>query len=170
MYLYREGEGESVAVGDTDSRLVVPAVGVHGGFCMMHQVLAPGLVSPAHRHEHEDQVAYVLEGSVGFWVEGCDEIVGNCGAVVTRPRGRLHALWNTSGRPARILEITTPAEPFETWIRGLTALTRAGTAAEGEVRGLAAEYGITFAGPGEEDPSRRRGHTHHAAFWREGSR
>jgi mannose-6-phosphate isomerase-like protein (cupin superfamily) len=148
-----------------ETRIVAPSAATGGAYCVLHQFIPAGLISPAHRHEYEDQVAYVLEGMLGFWVEGSGEVAVGAGSCVARPRGLLHALWNISPQRACILEITSPGESFERYMRELSALTRRGDADEAEVRRLAARHGITFA-PRSQDPSRVHGDTQHAAFWR----
>jgi quercetin dioxygenase-like cupin family protein len=164
MYVCREGEADELAIGATQTFIAVPSATTGGAYCILDQIIPAGLVSPAHRHEHEDQAAYVLEGKLGFWVEGSPECEASAGAVVLRPRGALHAIWNPSNGPARILEITSPGEQFERWMRQLSDLTRRGAAEEAEVRNLANGYGITFAEP-HEDPALKQRETHHDAFW-----
>jgi len=162
---FRDGEGDELAIGAVETLVVASSPVSGGAYCMLHQVIPAGLVSPARRHEHEDQVAYVLEGMLGFWVEGSTEVEVGAGSCVARPRGLLHALWNVSSQRARILEITSPGESFETYMRQLSDLTKRGDADEAEVaharrttrnhvRALVAR------------PLRLHGDTQHDAFWR----
>jgi quercetin dioxygenase-like cupin family protein len=164
LYLCRIGEGDRLTIGAVETLVIGPSSATGGAYCMLDQIIPSGLVTPAHRHEHEDQVAYVLGGTLGFWVEGSSETEVSPGAFVLRPRGLLHALWNVSGKQARMLEITSPGESFERYMRRLSELTRRGGAEESQVRMLANEHGIAFANP-SEDPSRGRGDTRHDAFW-----
>ena len=151
-------------IGPTRTRILVASETTHGAYCMMHQIVLPGLVTPTHRHTHEDQVAIVLEGRLGFWVEGSAETQAGAGTVVHRPRGLFHALWNASQEPATMLEITTPAASFERWMRQLSELNASGAADEATVRALAAAtYGIEFAGPDDPGGSRAAGTS--TSFW-----
>lgn len=151
-------------IGSTRTRILVSSQTTHGAYCMMHQVVVPGLVTPTHRHTHEDQVAMVLEGRLGFWVEGSAELEARAGTVVNRPRGLFHALWNASEEPATMLEITTPAGSFERWMRHLSELNTSGTADEATVRALAAgTYGIEFADA--DDPGGSRPAGTRRSFW-----
>ena len=167
MYAHTLETAVELAIGDTRTWLVGPAETVGGAYCVMHQIVPAGLVSPAHRHLHEDQAAIVLAGRLGFWVEGSDEMEVAAGTLVARPRGRFHAVWNTWDEPATMLEITSPGESFERWMRQLSGLVRGRTADEGTVRAIAGSYGIEFAGPGDPDGSRAHGATRSAAFWQE---
>jgi quercetin dioxygenase-like cupin family protein len=163
LYVCGAGEGDRLLIGAVETRVVGPSSATGGAYCTLDQVIPAGLVSPAHRHEHEDQVAYVLEGRLGFWVEGSAETDVSAGALVARPRGLLHAVWNPSREPARILEITSPGESFERYMRRLSELTLRGEADESQVRALASAHGIVFAVAG--DPSPRLPETQHDAFW-----
>jgi quercetin dioxygenase-like cupin family protein len=166
MYINSLDSAARLTIGSAETWLVGPTDGVGGAYCVMHQILPAGLVSPAHRHTHEDQVAIVLAGRLGYWVEGADEREVSAGGLVARPRGLFHAVWNTWEEPATILEITSPGESFERWMRELSGLNESGRGDEASVRAIAAErYGIEFAGP--DDPAGSRGHGRGAAagFW-----
>ena len=87
-----------------------------GAFCIFEQEVPPGLITPAHHHEVETQTAYVVSGTIGFWVDGDEQAVA-AGGYVVRPPGTVHSLWNSSDEPARMLEITTPATNFQRFVR-----------------------------------------------------
>jgi quercetin dioxygenase-like cupin family protein len=167
MFVNTLDDAVRLTIGSAETWLLGPAASA-GGACVLHQILPPGLVSPAHRHRHEDQIAIVLEGRLGFWVQGADEVEVTAGGLVRRPRGLFHALWNTWSEQATMLEVTTPGESFERWMRHLSDLTAAGAAGEADVRALASDvYGIEFAGPDDPGGSRRRGRTTASSFWQE---
>ncbi|MEL6335584.1 MAG: GNAT family N-acetyltransferase [Pseudomonadota bacterium] len=68
--------------------------------------LAPGVASaPCHRHSHEDEFVYVLEGEVWLTGQGEDRrlVPGDCAGFAAG--GPPHALENRSDTPARVLEI-----------------------------------------------------------------
>src|SRR5687767_9624945 len=78
--------------------------------------IAPGtLAAPLHRHLHEDEYSYVLEGEVGFQL-GDEVRYAGPGELVRKPRGEWHAFWNRSGRPAKVLELIAPGG-FENYFR-----------------------------------------------------
>ena len=66
------------------------------------------LAAPLHRHTHEDEYSYVLEGHVGALL-GDEVIVGSPGDLIFKPRNQWHTFWNAGDEPARILEIISPA-------------------------------------------------------------
>lgn len=51
-------------------------------------LLKKGCIVPLHRH-HNEQVTYILEGALKFWIDG-KEIVVNAGEVLTIPRNMPH--------------------------------------------------------------------------------
>ena len=164
LYARSPADADILAMAGTTTRVLCPAHVSGGRLSVMHQILAPGMVARAHRHANEDQIVIVLDGQIAVWVEGeaaCE--LGHNG-LAFRPRGRLHALWNTADQPTTILEITTPGESFERWMLDLSGLNERGGATQAEVGSAAARYGITFAGPDEPDPTRDLGHDGAEAF------
>ena len=65
------------------------------------------LVAPVHRHWRDDEVWYVLEGSLGFWFDGDEFTVPAGGAAVARA-GVAHTYWNAATTPTRYLIAMTP--------------------------------------------------------------
>jgi quercetin dioxygenase-like cupin family protein len=79
------------------------------GFSLVEHPIAPRtLAGPSHVHQHEDEYSYVLEGEVGFEV-GDEGFTAHAGQLVAKPRGIWHAFWNPADRPARVLEVISPA-------------------------------------------------------------
>ena len=80
-----------------------------GGFALVEHGMAPrALAAPLHRHTHEDEYSYVLEGRVGALL-GEEEVFAQAGDLIFKPRGQWHTFWNAGDVPARILEIISPA-------------------------------------------------------------
>ena len=71
-----------------------------GGACELHeQPIPPGTLVAPHTHDRQDQVSYVLEGTLGFRV-GFADVEVPAGGAIFRPRGVPHAVWNAGpGRP-----------------------------------------------------------------------
>ena len=60
-----------------------------GGEIMVARVLMKkGCIVPLHSH-HNEQVTYILDGALKFWIDG-KEIVVNAGEVLTIPRNMPH--------------------------------------------------------------------------------
>jgi len=92
-----------------------------------------------HLHEHEDEYSYVLEGEVGFQV--ADEVFSaGPGQLVAKPRGIWHGFWNAGDKPARVLELISPAG-FENYFVELAPLLRPRRDLEGMAR-VQAKYGL----------------------------
>lgn len=96
------------------------------------------LAAPLHRHSREDEYSFVLEGQVGAHFDG-DEVFGQPGDLIIKPRGEWHTFWNAGDAPARILEIIAPGG-FEQAFREMHAL---GEALDPEtMASIAARYGV----------------------------
>jgi quercetin dioxygenase-like cupin family protein len=85
-----------------------------------HPMSAHALAAPLHRHKHEDEYSYVLEGSVGALL-GDAVVIGKPADLIFKPRQQWHTFWNAGDTPARILEIISPAG-FENFFRELIQL------------------------------------------------
>jgi quercetin dioxygenase-like cupin family protein len=134
-------------------------------YFMVEQPIAPRLLVAPHVHRNEDQVSYVLEGTLGFRV-GDEEILAPAGSAVFRPRGVPHSLWNPNDEPARMLEITSPGD-VEAYFRRFGALSETGMPDPDAIRSLAAEYGIAYVDEWVPELSQRHGVTLKGGFWRD---
>src|ERR1700681_4982193 len=104
-----------------------------------HPMPARALAAPMHRHSREEEYSYVLEGSIGALL-GDTVVLGNPGDLIFKPRGQWHTFWNAGDRPARILEIISPAG-FEKFFDLMTDLAGRGELDPGGMAALAAQYG-----------------------------
>ena len=106
--------------------------------------MQPGaLAGPPHTHEREDELSIVLEGEVGVQI-GDEVYTAGPGTYVRKPRGVPHAFWNATERPARLIEIISPAG-FEGYFREAAAvLAKAGPPDVGALLEVAGRYGLTF--------------------------
>jgi quercetin dioxygenase-like cupin family protein len=96
-----------------------------GAFSVAEFKAHPGTFIPPHFHEKTDEVSYVLEGELGVMVAE-EEFTARTGTFVVRPKGVPHALWNSTDRAARFLDMYTPAG-FEAWFDELARLLSAPT-------------------------------------------
>ena len=125
-FVIQAGEGKSVWLGPTqhyrrrfqdgraaDKRLVLSD----------RTPIGPGILAPPHIHTREDEFSYVLEGEIGARI-GDEEVHATAGCYVLKPRNIWHTFWNPGPRPARIIEIISPAG-FERFFAELAALTQA---------------------------------------------
>jgi mannose-6-phosphate isomerase-like protein (cupin superfamily) len=114
-----DGSGGPRVIGPADGRAVdLGALGVRfmvwgeesgGTFSLVEHPIAPRhLCAPLHRHAHEDEYSYVLEGRMGAQL-GDDVVHAEPGDLVFKPRDQWHTFWNAGDEPCRILEIISPS-------------------------------------------------------------
>lgn len=103
-------EGEVLGPPDgTSDRFMIDGRDSGDRFALIEHRLAPrALAAPLHLHTREDEYSYVLEGRVGALL-GEEEVFGQAGDLIFKPRGEWHTFWNAGDVPARILEIISPA-------------------------------------------------------------
>jgi quercetin dioxygenase-like cupin family protein len=70
-------------------------------------VFLPGKSHAFHRHPNQEEVIYVLDGELEQWVEAEHRLLRAGDAVVISP-AVVHASYNESDRPAKILAILSP--------------------------------------------------------------
>jgi mannose-6-phosphate isomerase-like protein (cupin superfamily) len=133
--------GKAGHLGGIGVRFMAWAAETGGGFSLVEHPMAPrALAAPLHRHAHEDEYSYVLEGRMGADLGG-EVVYGDPGDLVFKPRGQWHAFWNAGDEPCRILEIISPGG-FERYFEELVDL-RARPTPEA-VAEIAARYGLEF--------------------------
>jgi len=67
----------------------------------------PGKSHAFHRHPNQEEVIYVLDGELEQWVEHERRLL-RAGDAVVIPAAVVHASYNESDRPARILAVLSP--------------------------------------------------------------
>ena len=88
---------------------------------------------------HEDEFSYILEGEIGAWI-GDEMLQATTGSYVFKPRGLPHTFWNATAKPARLLELISPAG-FEKYFAELADLLRTGGGVD-QITNLAERYGM----------------------------
>jgi quercetin dioxygenase-like cupin family protein len=134
-------DGKAGSLGGVGVRLMLDAAVTGGGFSLVEHPIPPrSLAAPLHRHVHEDEYTYVLEGKVGALL-GDAVAVAHPGDLVLKPRAQWHTFWNAGDEPARILEIIAPAgfDQFFSELLDLGGVKNADPEAVGE---LSARYGL----------------------------
>ena len=127
----------------TDGQYIIKAVPGNTGVRMavIEQATEPGVGPPWHLHTREDEVFYIIEGTIQFW-RGTETFVRTAGAVEVLPRGIPHTFKNVGKTRARVLFTLLPdglEKFFE--LRNQYALSPA------EIDALAKTYGLTYFGP-----------------------
>ena len=102
------GDGEAGMLGSMGVRFMIDGGETGGGFSLVEHPIPPrALAAPLHRHTHEDEYSFVLEGRVGALLG--DEVVhGTPGTYVLAPPNVVHWFRNLSDEPVRMLNLHTP--------------------------------------------------------------
>ena len=91
----------------------VPASAFGGRLFIFEGTFEPGMFIPPHTHAHEDEVTVVLSGTLTVDIGG-QVSTALAGAVLIKPRGVHHSMWNHTDQPTTVLELHTPGllEPY----------------------------------------------------------
>ena len=116
-----------------------------GQLSIVEHPFAVGALVPPHLHTREDEFSIVVEGEIGFRSED-DEVVLGPGGYIVKPRNQVHAMWNAGTRPARMIEIISPAG-FEGFFDDLLGLQPDEVVDVQRVSEIAAGYGLEFHEP-----------------------
>jgi quercetin dioxygenase-like cupin family protein len=127
------------SVGQVRNRFMIDSPETDGRFGLLQHIFEPkALAAPMHRHHDEDEYTYVLTGRIGA-ILGGQEVVGDPGDLIFKPRGQWHTFWNAGDEPCRILEIIAPAG-FEKFFEELSDMGGALKADPEELGKLSARY------------------------------
>ena len=102
------GQGRARWLGALGIRYLISGEESADRFTLLEHALKPhALAAPLHRHAHEDEYSFVLQGRLGAKLG--DEIVyAGPGDLVCKPRGQWHTFWNAVDEETRLLEIISP--------------------------------------------------------------
>jgi quercetin dioxygenase-like cupin family protein len=78
------------------------------GIVAIEATFRPGKAHPFHYHPGQEEVIYVVEGTVEQWVESESRTL-TVGDAVVIPADAVHATYNETAEPAKILAILSPA-------------------------------------------------------------
>ncbi len=78
------------------------------GIVTIEATFLPGKCHDFHRHPGQEEVIYVVEGTIEQWVEQARSVL-SAGDSVLIPASAVHATFNDGDAPARILAILSPA-------------------------------------------------------------
>ena len=78
------------------------------GIVAIEATFLPGKCHDFHRHPGQEEVIYVIEGSIEQWVLEEKQVL-SAGDSVVIPASAVHASFNEGGEPAKILAILSPA-------------------------------------------------------------
>lgn len=93
-----------------------------GAFCLVESVLGPGQEPPPHIHEREDELLYLMEGEIDFYM-GAETFKAAAGDAIFMPRQVPHAFRIRTPR-VRVLGWFQPAG-FEGFLHAMAAAGQA---------------------------------------------
>jgi quercetin dioxygenase-like cupin family protein len=126
------------SLGHVANRFMIDGADAGGRLAVLQHHFEPkALAAPMHRHHDEDEYTFVLSGRIGA-VLGDQEVFGEPGDLIFKPRGQWHTFWNDSEEPAVVLEIISPAG-LEDLFKSFEHLTEPPTPEV--MAGLAGKYG-----------------------------
>jgi mannose-6-phosphate isomerase-like protein (cupin superfamily) len=91
-----------------------------GKFCFVECLVPVGAGAPPNHHAGETEAFYVVDGKVGFMVDG-KELLAGPGDHVAIPDGATHAFRAVGDRPARVLIINAPGNMHDRFFTGIGA-------------------------------------------------
>jgi len=80
-----------------------------GAFCLLRDTLPPGWALPPHRHPEAAETIHVIEGELGYSLQGGEERVATVGETVHVPAGVQHATRNAGPGVLSRLVLFSPA-------------------------------------------------------------
>ena len=107
-YALARDEGKSVWFLGTLMTFKATGAQTNNGFGLIEQVLPPGFAPPLHVHHNEDEGFYLLEGEITFH-SGEKTMKATPGTFIFFPRDIPHWFLVEGDKPARLLQINTPA-------------------------------------------------------------
>jgi mannose-6-phosphate isomerase-like protein (cupin superfamily) len=129
--------GETVIIrGDTAGALLDAAV--------IEEIVPPSVGAPLHRHDREDEISYVIEGTFRIW-RGDEVFDVGRGGIALLPRHQVHTFKNIGAGPGRLLTVILPAG-FERFFEVVAERCFGGEDLD-EIATVAAEFGLEILGP-----------------------
>ena len=121
-----------------------------------HTVEPKSIGAPMHKHTHEDEISYVLEGELSVIQDGKVQIA-KPGQYIVKPRGIFHTFWNAGNERIRFIEVITPGN-FEYYFAELAPFLETGKPPQmDKVRETGAKYGLIVDPTGAEDIIKKYG-------------
>lgn len=108
-YALDRDDGEAIWFLGTRMTVKAGSDQTSGAFTLIDCACPPGFAPPPHVHHLEDEAFYLLEGALQV---SCDDHTWpvSPGGFVFLPKGRPHHFVVVGDQPARLLQITAPAQ------------------------------------------------------------
>ena len=105
----RPQDGDRSKLGGCQNRFIIDGADTDSRFALVEHRFDPkAIAAPIHRHRDEDEYSFILEGRMGALL-GDDEVFGEKGDLIFKPRNQWHTFWNDGDEPLVVLELISPA-------------------------------------------------------------
>ena len=142
-YFLGTDHGRLVDLGGLGVRFKIYSEQTGGNFAVVEHPIEPGVIVEPHTHQHEDELSYVVSGTIWARV-GDKEIQAPAGTYVWKPRQVMHTFWNPGPEPALIVETISPGG-FERLFEQVAALLEEpGPSIDQDVIVLCNQYGLAL--------------------------
>jgi quercetin dioxygenase-like cupin family protein len=138
--------------GGSRARLLVSGEDTDGAYCMLELYSPGGRTTPMHRHQHDDETLFMLDGELDVIIDGTTQRV-RAGSTLMLPRGTGHQIVNRSAQTAHYLVICAPAG-FDRFVKacaeGLPVSAEPDLPTDEDkarMRAAAIKFGITLIAP-----------------------
>ena len=129
-----------------------------GKFCFVECLVPVGAGAPPNHHAGETESFYVIDGQIGFMIDG-KEVLAGPGEHVAIPDGAVHAFQAVGDKPARVLIFNAPGNMHDRFFTGIgqplpEGQTELPAPSEPDILAVVAmaqEVGMTLVAPVEED-------------------
>jgi quercetin dioxygenase-like cupin family protein len=123
----------------------VSAADTGGAYALMEDNLKREFSLGLHLHRHHAETFYILDGTVGFYIDG-DWLVAPPATTIHIPPGISHAVTLPAGRTGKMLMIFQPSG-FDQYLEELAALSQDDLADAARMQDLELKYDIVNLGP-----------------------
>lgn len=140
------GQGRVLRAFGDETTILLGGEQTGGSYAMILNVTPPGGGPPPHKHDHEDELFYVLEGRASFLAEGkwTDALPGSAAFM---PKGSVHTFKNAGDTPLKLVVTVSPSG-FEKFVEKCAAeFAKPGAPDMARIMGYADEHGIHFVQP-----------------------
>lgn len=135
------GAGELIDLGGLGVHFKIRGAQTAGAIAVVEHPMAARRLVPTHTHSREDELSYVIAGTIGARI-GDEIALVQAGGYVFKPRGVQHTFWNPTDKPALLLEMIVPAG-FDVYFAELGRFFAAGgVPGSPEHQALSAPYGL----------------------------
>ncbi|WP_051791919.1 cupin domain-containing protein [Amycolatopsis jejuensis] len=114
----RKADRDSLWFLGDNVQIIFDASHTEGKLLLAWQHMAPGATPPLHEHAVEDEMFFLLEGSITYW-SGDREFTAGPGDAVLLPVGVPHTLQADPEAGAKFLLLTSPTG-FEDFLRAVS--------------------------------------------------